>query len=341
MGCGSDRKQSTSIAIVLGAGASRGVSYERTSEMKSPLDRDFFDLLQRLDPQPDDKESVAKTLRWARGLPQEYWRSMERTFYTLHLNAYLRGKFGLFVVDDEDVPSDDEEFVHSFVNATGSLLRAAHVKKTCEFHKKLFEHLNSHDVVISFNYDLVIERALKAVSRFSSVPFGGWLYGFQPAPSKWCGPLVLKMHGSFNWEMPEERSGKFTVHTQGWPDLERAPGFRRFKRNGTKYPIFLPFWDKRIESSPWIDIWNGAFESLSKADSVVVWGYSLPATDVKAQVAFQLALGDHSFNLCVVNPSMDARDRWRMLFPDARFWEFERIDQFMDRAPSWWLEHMD
>jgi hypothetical protein len=34
--------------LVLGAGASRAVSYAHQGEMLSPLDSDFFDLLQRL-----------------------------------------------------------------------------------------------------------------------------------------------------------------------------------------------------------------------------------------------------------------------------------------------------
>ena len=46
------------ISIILGAGASRGVSYSRESDMPSPLDRDFFDLLQRLEPQKKDTPFV-------------------------------------------------------------------------------------------------------------------------------------------------------------------------------------------------------------------------------------------------------------------------------------------
>jgi hypothetical protein len=73
------------IALVLGAGASRGVSYAKTRDIPSPLDRDFFDLLQRLDPNGKDEQQIDRTLRWVQQLPIEYWRSMEKSFYTLHL----------------------------------------------------------------------------------------------------------------------------------------------------------------------------------------------------------------------------------------------------------------
>lgn len=60
------------IALILGAGASRGVSYARDREVLSPLDRDFFDLLQRLDPKDSkDEECKDKTLRWVQQLPPE------------------------------------------------------------------------------------------------------------------------------------------------------------------------------------------------------------------------------------------------------------------------------
>ena len=327
------------IALALGAGASRGVSYARSRQIMSPLDRDFFDLLQRLEPQGKDEQFVDRTIRWAQELPYEYWRSMERTFYTLHLQTYLRDKFTASA--SRSSPENDADFVSTFVNAVGALLRAAHGKQTCDFHKQLLANLGLEDAVISFNYDLVVERALKAVRGFSRVPFGRWLYGFESLPQGWTGPTFYKLHGSFNWEMPQDNSAGFDVHTQGWPDLEQAPGFRRFKERSTKYPIFLPFWDKRIESKPWIGIWQQAFKRLADSDAVIVWGYSLPETDVKARLVFQLALADRQFNLCVIDPALKSRDRWRELFPDAKFWEFENIEQFLEANLPWWREHLD
>jgi TFIIF-interacting CTD phosphatase-like protein len=58
----------------------------------SPLDSDFFDLLQRLEPAQEDLEAVQSVLEQVSSLPQECWRSMERAFYTLHLRPYLAEK---------------------------------------------------------------------------------------------------------------------------------------------------------------------------------------------------------------------------------------------------------
>jgi hypothetical protein len=94
------------VAVVLGAGASRGVSYARQRDIPSPLDRDFFDLLQRFDPDEKDEECVERTLRWAQQLPDEYWRSMERSFYTLHLKAYLLRKLNKLPQDKTGAKDD-------------------------------------------------------------------------------------------------------------------------------------------------------------------------------------------------------------------------------------------
>jgi hypothetical protein len=228
------------VAVVLGAGASRGVSYARQREVASPLDRDFFDLLQRFDADEKDQECVDRTLRWAQQLPDDYWRSMERSFYTLHLKAYLLRKLNK-LPQDKRAAKDDAEVVSTFVIAIGALLRAAHGTETCKHHHELLKKLYTSDIVMSFNYDLVVERAIKALPRFSATPFGDWLYGFTKQPKQWSGPTVYKMHGSFNWKMPEGDRAGFEVRTQNWPELENAPGFTRFKKLGTSYPIFLPF----------------------------------------------------------------------------------------------------
>jgi len=326
------------IALVLGAGASRGVSYAKQREIPSPLDRDFFDLLQRFDPDSKDAECIARALRWAQQLPSEYWRSMEKAFYTLHLKAYLSERLNK-PPRERMAAKDDEDVVSTFLIAIGALLRAAHGTETCDFHRRILLNLWLQDVVISFNYDLVIERAMKALPRFSSVPFGAWLYGFSNRPRQWLGPTVYKMHGSFNWRMPETDGDNFGVRTRGWPELENAPGFTRFKKMGTSFPIFLPFWDKRIEADPWREIWFRAMKRLEDCHSVIVWGYSLPPTDVKAQLVFQLALADRVFDLCVIDPSSQVRDRWRAMFPDAKFWEFDGVERFLDSPPRWWREH--
>jgi hypothetical protein len=74
---------------------------------------------------------------------------------------------------------------------------------------------------------------------------------------------------------------------------------------------------------------------LSKTSTLIVWGYSLPMTDVKAQQLFALTL-KKLVRLCVIDPSRATHERWREIVPDALYWEFSDVKDFLGHSPSWW-----
>jgi hypothetical protein len=169
-----------STALILGAGASRSVSYAHLGEYPSPLDSDFFDLLQRLRPRKRDRHAVSFVLKESAALTSDLRRSMERAFYTLHLRAYLAEKLE---ADLDGVPSD-EMVVEAFARSVQALLREAHGTNVCDRHVKLLRRFGPDDVVISFNYDLVPERALRSLvqNKKRHSAFGSCLYGFEDSP---------------------------------------------------------------------------------------------------------------------------------------------------------------
>ena len=316
--------------MILGAGASRGVSYAHVGEYPSPLDSDFFDLLQRMTPQlkpnKDDK-AISFVLARLKSLPYEYRRSMERTFYTLQLRSYLQDK-----LTDVRPPFSDERIMAEFARAIQALLRKAHGKQVCAHHGRIFKSLHGTDVIFSFNYDLVAERALRGTAEERGVTFDSWLYGLEPRPVEADVPLLFKLHGSSNWSIS---GANLKARTMNWSDFDRAPGYRGYEGTGNVFPIFLPFWDKRIEQAPWLQLWKNAFAKLQTVEQVIVWGYSLPPTDIKAQQLFAIALANKKFRLCVIDPSIATRQRWRELFAEAQFWEYSSVRDFLEYAPPW------
>jgi hypothetical protein len=297
----------------------------------SPLDSDFFDLLQRLEPNDADQPAVDFVLRQGSTAEDfELRKSMERMFYTLHLRAYLRQE----LLHERNTAQQTEEVIANFARALQSLLRSAHGKRKCEHHIDLLQHLGEHDAVISFNYDLVVERALKQIALKRKQRFTPAIYGFEkPKPHL---PLVLKLHGSSNWSLQVE--GEISVRQETWSDFDAQPGYRGHKGEGTVFPIMLPFWDKRIERKPWRGIWSRAAAKLSLTSRLIVWGYSLPMTDVKSRELFRVSIptGGKGVRLCVIDPSAETRQRWRNLLPNAQFWEYERFNDFRRQPPTWW-----
>jgi SIR2-like domain len=317
------------VTLVLGAGASRSVSYAASRDLPSPLDRDFFDLLQRRRPRHTDRVAVDWVLDNMATLPADYRRSLERAFYTLQVRAHLRHKLAAG-------PSDEEaNLVGYFARAVVGVLREAHGKEICRHHLILLRDLQTRDAVISFNYDLVPERALR-LSAGPKVTFSPKIYCLNPdeTPPPEL-PKLLKLHGSVNWTI----DGKdISVRTQDWRSFDEAPGYRGYKGEGTKFPIFLPFWDKRVTNQPWLPLWREAHAQLRRTKYLIVWGFSLPLTDVKARELFSIATADGGGDkrLCVIDPSQQTRDRWRDLLPNAQYWEYQNIYEFLSASPTWW-----
>ena len=76
--------------LLLGAGASRAVSYAGKRSTRSPLDADFFELLQKVEMKDKYETSVSELIQWILAAHSPVWNSMERTFYTLHMRARMQ-----------------------------------------------------------------------------------------------------------------------------------------------------------------------------------------------------------------------------------------------------------
>jgi len=315
--------------LVLGAGASRAVSYNHEGRIPSPLDGDFRDLLSRLNKIPGKslENDIREVIRLLGGLPLHLQKSMERSFYTLHLRALMSKTLG--------VKSDQSEsdIVRLFARVIGALLRDAHGKRVCKKHQVLFERLKQSDCIILFNYDLVPERVFKSIRDDS--PWGDWVYARKAPKPNYRFPPLFKLHGSMNWRRDGE---KLPINTKAWSDFEKAYGYAAHSHgSGTDFPIFLPFWDKRIEKNPWKEIWVNAFNRAKGSRNVIVWGYSLPHTDIKSERFFDLALkSGEAVHLCVIDPSNSTKDRWRETLPMASWYSYDSFEKFESDPPEWW-----
>ena len=151
------------------------------------------------------------------------------------------------------------------------------------------QFLSSDTTVITFNYDLILERFLFKEGLWS--PHDG--YGVQVQVQEAKQPIednhtsipILKLHGSLNWE--REVGGRLTL---SWHDDHQQPFFPGYLKNdrglsfdyqGAHSPKawILPSWVKPIETSPLPIVWRRAARALEEADDICVIGYSLPPAD--------------------------------------------------------------
>ena len=316
--------------LVLGAGASRGSSFVTDpSNVLPPLDRDFFQQLARMDETPESK----MLLEFVRG---EYGHEMGISMEQFFSEADYTDRF------HRELNVDPGPVVKRYGKALASFMKALLVmlEKTtsdeCEHHHLLAQRLHSQDCVITFNYDCLMDRALRDEANRRWDP-GNGSYGFPISSggehwmkhSRGRPPTIpirlLKMHGSANWVQIDDSSLMLAESTEDVWDLS--------------YSIIPPTWFKELQVFPYAEVWKAARREVRSARVMVVVGYSVPDTDLFSRSLFKVEAGSkkktEQLDLVVlVNPSEDARHRFIDLIRDAvlpstRILEYDWLEELV------------
>jgi SIR2-like protein len=130
------------------------------------------------------------------------------------------------------------------------------------------------DTIISFNYDSLIDDALRNLK----IPFS---YGLSTDDADFltaevCRPepvtedtiRVLKLHGSVNWARPSEGSEKLSIYDS----------YDEVRKKGQSPFLAPPTWRKILGGQLSV-VWDKAVDSLQTATRLFVIGYSIPPTD--------------------------------------------------------------
>jgi hypothetical protein len=228
-----------------------------------------------------------------------------------------------------------------------------------DYLRPVLADLRSGDAVITFNWDTTIERTL--------YEDGGWArwnpvtgYGFRKELSEGLDnsgvtphrPLraeldvvsdiqVLKLHGSVGWyEADGDRlyfSKDYFLDCFGFSHRgepislfdPRAPSIGPEHRAVWAYPSFL----KRIRGDEMRQVWRLADAALLQANTVEIWGYSLPESDIAPRVLLnvlpdRLKRCEAKIRVHVYGDRAEdkkARERWRVLLDDRRCVDEQRL----------------
>jgi hypothetical protein len=231
-----------------------------------------------------------------------------------------------------------------------------HPATTPPYITKFAEALTASDIVVTFNYDVLVERALTALDR-------PWNHGFVREGLN--GVSILKLHSSLDWAEvdPAARPGAInqsvcvladtSQHTETssspsrFTQLVRAPsweavGAARQLQNVWLGPVqwmrHLPPGlgsMKRVENTSGLgQVWQRAIDALVEADRVAIVGYSLPVTDAAVRLAFRAATAQRTkpvLDRFVLvdpgsNPPVDACERVFGCAPRLRKEGAEQVD---------------
>lgn len=314
-GLGIDQKKAV---VILGAGASRGAQCFKNSLLPAPLDTDFFSLMEHVQHHDDSLRDLLSFVKSEFG--ENAFLRMEELFTQLEalseFHEHLKIKRGPKIVRyqkqlDNFVANVACFFRYIFFDATNSQLR------TCKYHDRLAEVLHAEDAIVTFNYDCLIDDALRRKAGRTWNPSQS--YGIELAdkattdwrPNTSLGRPVkkpialLKLHGSLNWDRSRGNDqASLFLRLDPYDNKKRMPA-----------EVVPPVWDKTISKDPVLkEIWKEARRILPTGPILIVVGYSVPATDLLSQALIRVAASERATDkkmshLIVVNPDTAARRR--------------------------------
>ncbi len=280
------------VVIIFGAGASRRGLGE--SLVPPPIDRDFFSIANQV--------IGHGTPKLAKKVLNDVWKLYNRT-HGVGLENYYRdletraiiGEFAKSANKPKDWRRREKELVEIirrvYVHTTVEDTNTATVKpKKSQIHTNILNQLKPKNTIITFNYDLLIEESFLDSELWNPVDGYGietsgktkgwtdrWLVKNNYKTKDKSKVLLLKLHGSLNWE---SYPGGRRIRLKPKPYLvSTKEGKTRFE----KIAILAPGWNKRVDKNPYRRFWREARLKLQKCKSLVVLGYSLPETDLLAQ----------------------------------------------------------
>jgi NAD-dependent SIR2 family protein deacetylase len=165
------------------------------------------------------------------------------------------------------------------------------------------------NVVITFNYDLVLDDALRGIGVEP-------LYGLLDCSSddltvpQGTGVSVLKLHGSTNWAICPQCNKVHVIGIKftGNPEAFRTRPCAECGKPGLRLLLVPPSWDKSEYRETMRPVWNQAVNALKTAKRICVIGYSMPETDTffKFLLALGLAENHHLYRFVLVDKTTRA-----------------------------------
>ncbi|EJB01762.1 hypothetical protein Rleg9DRAFT_0506 [Rhizobium leguminosarum bv. trifolii WSM597] len=211
--------------------------------------------------------------------------------------------------------------------------------------EKLVSRLHADDVVVTTNWDILIEEALCAQRGSVAIDYGANLINVTtcgvPRSVAPAGPQVLKLHGSFNWlHCPHCRNLYANPNLMIAPEpVRRWPIDKECDCGAELVGVLItPTYLKTYQIPQLLEIWRKAQKALEFSPQWIFIGYSLPNDDlwIRGMLMRAFAIRRHSGALPEITvvsrgPNKDLEQRYKRLFRGANFRFFDQgVEKFVE-----------
>lgn len=203
----------------------------------------------------------------------------------------------------------------------------------CPLHRKLAAIIKEDDVVLDFNYDLLMDEALRLEGKLDDSSYGvnflrvlkdgDWI---RPEEQEKSTISLLKLHGSFNWLRCTECSSEFLTRNINirkealdLASLKEMSCPRCSAEGGPMVRLVIPpVQTKEYNLEPYRFLWRSAAQKLKGILRIAFLGYSFSNTDFATKSLLRQIyryVHGRDVRIHVMNPDSAAEQRATRLFP--------------------------
>lgn len=288
------------IVYVLGAGASRALAavtkYKKSRNIAIPIQADFWDVYLKFIPPASQSAIESFLFRYFLGYRRKPGNMTNRTRRDLLSSIDVEEVF-TFLSERLGAPSSSpqlraycgqlwDELVEGIGKVFGRFGPNASSKRLVKrFHAR---HIRRNDAIVSFNYDVVFEEALKTAAVPAYV-------GLENTTKK---VRIIKPHGSINWI--QNGNTILVGHNISHPVIV-APTHVKFVETNSTTSTKAGYLN---QSDVLKEIWAELENEMRSARVLVFIGYSFPPADLYFSSVLRSVLADRATTpqVILVNP---------------------------------------
>ena len=189
------------------------------------------------------------------------------------------------------------------------------------------------DEIISFNYDLIVEKALFDMGIWK--PRDGYGIEFTDFPTVVSSHdiesrlQIRKLHGSLNWNSNFSLRFFYDDNIPIFPGYLQDPPYKPRYQGKHLGVWMLPSFIKQFTDSRLIGVWQKAFAAVRRSDEIVIIGYSLPKEDSAASLLFGTS-GMSEKRITIVDPNADELlGRYRSITSSCKIERHRSLEDFV------------